>query len=74
MRAAPLRVEVDPVNHVGRVAGWRAREYVVAAGGRPRWSHISRVWMTSEKIAADVVAMAEFDGRAVTFISGGDGQ
>ena len=62
-----IRVTVDPVNHVGSVAGRDAKERIEACGGRPYWHRSRRVWMTSEAVAGDVLAMAELDGLAVQF-------
>ncbi len=65
--SAPLRVTVDPVNHTAWVAGWKGGDYVTQAGGKPFWVGSRRAWATTISIAADVVAMAERDGRAVVY-------
>ncbi|WP_375003714.1 hypothetical protein [Aeromicrobium sp. CTD01-1L150] len=48
------------------VAGYGSRELIVTCGGKPMWSNRQRAWMTSRKVGADVVAMAERDGYDVS--------
>ena len=73
MRSRPwVSVVIDPVNHAAFVGGWKARELVVACGGRPLWSRRRQSWSTSEKTAIDVLAMAERDGLAVRYERIGD--
>lgn len=69
-----IRITVDPVNHVGSVAGRDAKERIEACGGRPYWHRSRRVWMTTEAVAGDVLAMAEHGRLAVQFshVSRGD--
>ncbi len=66
-RRAWLRVTVDPLNHSATVAGWQAKEFIEECGGRPIWSRTRKAWCTSESIASDVLALAQAEGRRVTF-------
>lgn len=60
-------VTVDPVNHTGTVKAFDAKELIERCGGRPYWSARRRVWITTEAVVGDVLALAESMGRAVSF-------
>ncbi len=68
-RRSWIRVTVDPVNNTGTVAGWNAKELIVECGGRPMWSRMRNAWCTSERVASDVIAVAESRRIAVQFTS-----
>lgn len=64
----PLWVELDPVNHVAFVRGFNAKQAIQTAGDeRPQWLRNRRAWVTRERFTADLVAMAEHDGRRVYY-------
>lgn len=62
-----VSVTIDPVNHTGSVSAADAKELIERCGGRPYWSRSRRVWLTTEKVAGDVLALAEAEGRAVRY-------
>jgi hypothetical protein len=62
-----IYVTTDPVNHVGWVSGYGARELIEECGGRPLWSRTRKAWNTSEATAIDVIAAAGHRGFAISY-------
>ncbi len=67
MSRAWLRVSADPVNAVAYVAGPGAGKLIEQAGGTLMWSARRKAWATSVRIAVDVLAQADHEGRLVTY-------
>lgn len=49
----------------GYVKGYGARELAIAAGSRPVWSSFERAWVVAPHCLADIMALAEHQGRRV---------
>jgi hypothetical protein len=53
-------VVIDTTNDTAIITGSGARELLLEAGSRrPFWSHQRGAWMTSAKVAKDLLALAE---------------
>ncbi len=65
-----LRVHVDDRNDVSVISGPGAGKLVARAGGRPWWSPARRAWMSNRRIADNVLALADAEGRQVTYTEG----
>lgn len=68
MAGRSITVTIEPTNHVGWVAGWRARWLIEQCGGRPLWSRRRNAWNTSERVAHDVLAFAEMRGVHCSYV------
>lgn len=62
-------IRVWQIDVGGFVAGYGSRELVVAAGcPHPVWSNVERAWVILPKRLADVMALAEHEGRRVEWL------
>jgi hypothetical protein len=66
---ARLVFEIDKTNDAGTVKGPGARELLVEIGARrPFYSHLRERWMTSAKVAINLLALAQHRGIEIEVI------
>lgn len=52
----------------GYVRGYKARELAIQGGSRPIWSRSAKAWVVGPQHMGAILALAEHEGRRVTWL------
>ena len=62
-----LRVHIDDRNDWSAISGPGAGRLIQRAGGKLWWSRERRAWMSNRRIADNVLAIADYEHRKVSY-------